>query len=186
MADLHRRQHVRLRSWIRRGASLAALSLGLIPVVGSAQQGPPPAIVVNPGRHGPYYHMRFDLVASGIDFSQSDRSAGPGGQFTVRLRPEHFPVPAPSCRGDLILRMPWTSPSLPDANLKIAAKMALQERILKLEHTPDAAVPVVLELNPYVQMVSRAPLLLRLTQCNVFFRQVLGAYVGDTEARQDR
>jgi hypothetical protein len=186
MADLYRRQHVRLRSWTSRSASLASLCLCLIPVVGSTQEGPPPAIVVNPGRQGPYFHMRFDLTAAGIDFSQTDRSVGPGGQFTVRLRPEHFPVLAPSCRGDLILRMPWTSPSVPDANLKIAAKMALLARILTLEHPPDATVPVVLELNPYVQMISRTPLLLRLTQCNVFFRQVFGAYVSDTEARQGR
>src|SRR5712692_8724664 len=180
MVTLYRRHYVQLKSWGSGSALLASFCVGSIAVVGSAQTETPPIIVVNPGRYTPYYHMPFNLTAAVIDFSRSDRSASPGGQFTVRLHPARFPVPAPSCRGDLILRMPWTAPNVPEAARKIATKVALLDRILELEHRPDGVVPVVLELNPYVQTISRTPLLLRLSQCNLFFRQVLGAYVNDT------
>jgi len=145
-----------------------------------------PAIVVNSGRYAPYYHMRFDMTAAAIDFSRADRSVGPGGQFTIRVRAARFPVPAPSCRGDLVLRMPWTAPGVPEAERKVAAKAALLDRLLALEHTPEGRVPVVLELNPYVRVMSQSPLTLQLTQCNVFFRQVAGGYVDDTDKRPPR
>lgn len=46
--------------------------------------------------------------------------------------------------------------------------------------TPEEFLPVVLELNPYVEIVSNTPLRLRLTQCNVFCRHAFGGYVADT------
>ena len=163
--------------------SVAAFLLcffGLFPCVvqsaGSEQQ-----IVVNKGPFGPYYHLRFDLRADAIDFAQSDRTARSGGQFEIKLRREKFPVPAPRCRGDIILRMPWTSPLVSDAKEKIAVKQELLKWILELENRPDGVVPVVIELNPYVKVVTRAPLKLQLTQCNVFFRDAYGAYVDSTE-----
>jgi len=136
--------------------------------------------VIEPGRYGPYYHLRFGLTAADIDFSASDRTARSGGQFQLRLRPQRFPVPAPRCRGDLILRMPWTPPDVPDAAAKIAAKQQLLARIRALAEAPGEVVTVVLELNPYVEVVSRDPLRIQLTQCNVFFRQALGGYVDHT------
>jgi hypothetical protein len=151
-------------------------------VLASGEMGS--TIVVNPGRYGPYYHMRFALTAAAIDFTTSDRRTRDGGQFELRLRPERFPVPAPRCRTSLILRMPWTAPNVPEATKKIAAKQALLERILALEYTPDAVVSVVLELNPYVEVISSTPLRLRLTECNIFFRHALGGYVDDTGSLQ--
>jgi hypothetical protein len=62
--------------------------------------------------------------------------------------------------------MPWTAPDTPGAKEKIAAKEAL--------------LIGVVELNPYVEVVGRDPLQLQLTQCNVFFRHALGAYVDHT------
>jgi hypothetical protein len=143
-----------------------------------------PAIVVNPGRYGPSYHLRLALTAAAIDFSSRDKAISSGGQFTVRLRPDHFPVAAPHCRGPIILRMPWTSPVTPDAASKIAEKRSLFERILMLEKNPQAEVPVVLELNPYVEVASRTPLRLELKYCNVFFRHASGAYVDHTNPLQ--
>ena len=131
-------------------------------------------------RHGPYYHLGLGLTAADIDFAGSDRRARAGGQFELRLRPERFPVPAPRCRGTLILRMPWTPPDAPNAAAKITAKEQLLARIRALAEGPGDVVTVVLELNPYVEVVSRAPLRLRLTQCNVFFRQAGGGYVDHT------
>ncbi len=184
MAELHRRCHLQLKAW---GAYLLLIAPLCSPAaVVAVQRETAPVIVVNPGRYAPYYHLRFDLTGAAIDFSRTNRSPRDGGQFTIRLRSARFPVPAPSCRGGLILRMPWTPPGSPEAGRKVAAKRALLNQILALEHNADAALPVVLELNPYARVTSRSPLTLQLTQCNVFFRQVLGAYVDDTEARPGR
>jgi len=137
-------------------------------------------IVINQGRYGPYYHLRLSLTADIIEFAQSDRVARSGGQFELKLRREKFPVPAPNCRGPIILRMPWTSPHSVEATKKIAGKEDLLKRIWALEKLPTEALSVVIELNPYVEVVSHTPLKVQLTQCNVFFRDAYGAYVDDT------
>jgi hypothetical protein len=137
-------------------------------------------ITVTPSRYGPYYHLRFELTAAAIDFAKSDRVASSGGQFELQLRPEYFPVPAPHCRSSLSLRMPWTAPHTPAAAKKITAKQALLARIWALEQTPEEKVPVIIELNPYVEVISPAPLRLQLTQCNIFFRHAFGGYIDDS------
>jgi hypothetical protein len=177
MAAVCQRRHVRLSAWVTGIVLAGWLSVGSprVPVVASG--GTLPTIVVNAGRYGPYYHLRLMLTATMIDFAASDRRARSGGQFELRLRPEHFPIPAPHCRSSLILRMPWTAPTVPDAAAKIAVKQALLARILALEQAPQAVVWVVVELNPYVQVVSRTPLRLQLTQGNVFFRHAFGGYI---------
>ena len=76
--------------------------------------------------------------------------------------------------------MPWTPPDAPAAAAKIAAKEHLLSRIRALADAPGDVVTVVVELNPYVEVVSRAPLRVQLTQCNVFFRQAAGGYVDHT------
>jgi hypothetical protein len=148
---------------------------------GQAATGRAPGVVVNAGRYGPYYHLRFALTAESVDFANSDRRARSGGQFELRLRSGRFPIPAPRCRGSIILRMPWTSRSDPNAPEKIRAKQALLQRIRRLERGRGEAVSVVLELNPYVQVLSTSPLELELTECNVFFRHASGGYVDHTD-----
>jgi hypothetical protein len=161
--------------------SIAALCFfWLFPCVAHSA-GSEEQIVVNKGPFVPYYHLRFDLRSDAIDFAQSDRTARSGGQFEIRLRRETFPVPAPRCRGAIILRMPWTPPLATDAKEKIAAKQDLLKRVLELEKQPNETLPVVIELNPYVRAISREPLKLQLTQCNVFFRDAHGAYIDNTD-----
>ena len=177
MAALRRHHHVRLTgSTLALAVTAWLTALGAV-VAGGAER---PSIAVQLGRYGPYYHLRLDLTAADIDFAASDRHVRSGGQFEIRLRRERFPVAAPDCRGTLILRMPWTPPDAPDAAAKIVAKQALLVRILALAGGGGDAVTVVLELNPYVEVISRAPLRLRLTQCNVFFRQAAGGYIAHT------
>jgi hypothetical protein len=137
-------------------------------------------IVMNPGKYGSYYHLLFELNASVVDFQSSDRRPRTGGQFEIRIRPDKFPVSAPNCRGQLILRMPWTGPAVDNAKKKIAAKEALLKGILALQEDRDKSVSVVIELNPYVKIVSQDPLILELTQCNIYFRDAGGAYIEDT------
>jgi hypothetical protein len=137
-------------------------------------------IVINQGRYDSYYHLRLALKADSIDFAQSDRFSRSGGQFELKLRRQNFPVPAPNCRGAIILRMPWTPPDAVEAEKKIAVKENLLKHILALQEHSQAILPIVIELNPYVEIVSRKPLKLQLTQCNVFFRDAHGEYVDHT------
>jgi len=170
-------------SLTRRALALvSAVWLGAVTPSGLAfaRGGSEPPIAIEPGQYGPYYHLRYDLTAAGIDFPASSKSARSGGQFEIRLRPQRFPIPAPRCHGELILRMPWTPPDVQDADAKIEVKRQLLARIRALAEAPGDVVTVVLEMNPYVEVVSRDPLRLQLTQCNLFFRQAQGGYVDHT------
>ncbi len=179
MAAIRQRPNVRVIS--KRWRLVAAMPfLWLLSSSDIHGWAPDGQIVVNEGRYSPYYHLRLELNAETIDFAESDRTARSGGQFEIRLRREKFPVPAPRCRGSIILRMPWTSPLATEAKEKIATKEELLKRILALENNPNEVLPVVIELNPYVKLVSRRPLKVQLTQCNVFFRDAHGAYVDAT------
>lgn len=180
MAPVCKRRNIRLSRQLA-GLALTALLCLCPPLLLTKAIGETGTkIVVNSGRYGPYYHLQYKLTAAAIDFARSDRLASSGGQFELRLRPEHFPVPAPNCRDSLILRMPWTAPNTPKSAKKIAVKQDLLKRILAIEQVPDATVPVVLELNPYVKIISTTPLRLQLTQCNIFFRHAFGGYVDYT------
>lgn len=180
MATIRQRQHFRLSEWVIGVGLAVGFSVGVPAVPAPANDKTLPTIVRHAGPSGPYYHMHCSLTAAAIDFAASDRQTKSGGQFTLRLHPEHFPLPAPYCRSTIILRMPWTDPTAPDAMSHIAAKEALLVRILSLAQAPQAVVPVVLELNPYVEVIRHKPLRLRLTQCNVFFRHAFGGYVDHT------
>lgn len=108
-----------------------------------------------------------------------------GGQFEILIPVSEFPVPAPNCEGYIIVRMPWTDPDLANAEQSIAEKRSLFERIRAMRASGEGVVPVTLELNPYVEVVSEEPLRLRLTQCNVYFRQQAGAYAPEAMAANE-
>jgi hypothetical protein len=154
VAELRQSKHIRL---IEKLTSVLIAGVLLSLNVHAANQAKP-EITVSTGRYRSYYQMQFDLTAATIDFDKSDRVASSGGQFELRLKPEQFPIPAPHCRGSLILRMPWTAPDVPQADAKKAAKKALLARMWELERSPSLNVPVELELNPYVEIISRSPL----------------------------
>jgi hypothetical protein len=174
VAELRQSKHLRL---IGKPA-LALIAGALLSLNVYARTRAEPEITVSSGRYASYYQMRFDLTAPAIDLDKSDKTASSGGQFALRLKPEYFPIQAPHCRGTLILRMPWTAPDVAQAGAKITAKKALLARVWALERNPSLRIPVELELNPYVEVISQSPLRLRLTECNVFFRQAFGGYIG--------
>ena len=180
MATIRQCQHVRLINKRLRLIVAIPFLLWLLNASLTHSGASDEQIVINQGRYGPYFHLRLELKADAIDFTHSDRVASSGGQFELRLHREKFPVPAPNCRGPIILRMPWTSPQSVEAKQKIAVKEDLLKRIWALEKHPDEVLPVVIELNPYVEVASNKPFKLRLTQCNVFFRDADGAYIDDT------
>jgi hypothetical protein len=131
------------------------------------------------------YYLCFQMNSSTVLLNNPDtlNEFGDDGQFeagafSVIVLPSAFPVPAPnSCKG-VIVSMPWTGYSAsPDAKANVVAKKALYDQLSALKSNPNGHVNVVLKLNPYVTVVQTNPLKLRLTECNVFFRDVNGKYV---------
>lgn len=120
-------------------------------------------VTVNPGKYFDYYHMPY-LLQPGKYQVNDAYGFNDGGQFEVLVPKQYFPVPAPNCRENIIIRMPWSEHE--------TTKKALFETLLSARKP----VPVILELNPYVKVVQQQPLSLELTYCNVFFRHRNGDY----------
>ncbi|WP_081429952.1 hypothetical protein [Paraglaciecola sp. T6c] len=137
-----------------------------------------PKYVTNFSASGkPYYHLSFTLDIENVvqverytvqEFEQN------GGQFEVLLKKSAFPIQAPNCNSNLILRMPWV-PSSVDLTLKYQ----LYKSILAVSLGQTEHVSVVVELNPYVQETEQG---LELTQCNLFFRHANSRYVPHTRS----
>lgn len=119
-------------------------------------------IIVNKGRYFDYYHFEYDL-APGKYFVNDEYGFNPGGQFEVLVPKEYFPIKAPNCRSNVIIRMPWSD--------KEEKKKQLYAKLVD-----EQMVTVVLELNPYFNIVSADPPELELEYCNVFFRHKYGDY----------
>ena len=147
-------------------------------------------IHVAPGKYNEYYHLRFGLTPDNCELTvplteRRHRYAGnneytfaEGGQFEVFVRTSAFPVPAPHTdREFLILRMPWTDPDHPKASRFIARKRKLFDAILAMKTRGEGAVDVVVELNPFVNVLKKNPLILELSGRNIFFRQAHRQYI---------
>lgn len=120
-------------------------------------------VTVNPGKYSDYYHMSYSLVPGEYQVNKA-YGFNDGGQFEVLVPKAYFPITAPNCRKNIIIRMPWS------ANEE--KKRALYQALL----SASEPVPVTLELNPYIEVLHKQPLDLELTYCNVFFRHRNGDY----------
>jgi len=168
----------------------AAVVLGLIAscwfVNGLRAAPPQPEIRKSDSGKAVHYLMMFELTRDNTVFPgvDPDVSATPGasftlrdgGQFEVEIMKSAFPVSAPACKTRLILRMPWTNSEAPQGKVAIADKEALFARLDKLRQRQLGAVPVAIDLSPYVKATA-APPGVELTACNIFFRDVGGRYV---------
>lgn len=119
-------------------------------------------VKVNPGKYSDYYHMRYELKAGEYTVNES-YGFNEGGQFEVLVPKVLFPVSAPNCNKNIIIRMPASDTE--------GQKRALYEKLLKAQ-----SVVVTLELNPYVKVINQSPLEFELQYCNVFFRHKSGDY----------
>ena len=125
----------------------------------------------------PYYHLSYVLNSENllkVEVYSSQEFEQNGGQFEVELEKSTFPIPAPNCKSNLILRMPWVPPG---ADLSV--KYKIYQAILAVHLAQAETVSVVLELNPYVKETHQG---IELTQCNIFFRHANSAYVPHTES----
>ncbi|AMO55517.1 hypothetical protein [Endozoicomonas montiporae] len=119
-------------------------------------------IKVNPGKYSVYYHFEYELRPDHYEINKK-YGFNDGGQFEVFVPKKYFPIPAPNCNKNIIIRMPYSN--------KEDTKRALYEKLLQ-----NKAVTVTLEANPYVDVLQEKPLKLQLQYCNVFFRQRDGDY----------
>ena len=113
-------------------------------------------IKVNSGKYSNYYHMKFELLSGQYEFNK-------GGQFEVFVPKEHFPIAAPNCNENIIIRMPYSESE--------TKKRALFDSL-----SASQTVSVTLELNPYINVLKTSPLEIELQYCNVFFRHRSGNY----------
>jgi hypothetical protein len=149
------------------------------------------AVHVVQGEARKYYHVRFDLTPENCELSVPLTERMPRysdsntyeftswGQFEVFVRRTAFPVPAPHTNREfLILRMPATDPgSHPKGKRLLARKRDLFDAILRMKTENAGRVEVIVELNPFMRVVSHDPLRVELTGRNIFFRQAYGQYI---------
>jgi len=119
-------------------------------------------VSVSAGKYVDYYHIQYDLIPNQY-FINAEYGFNEGGQFEVFVPKSYFPIDAPNCNENIIIRMPYS------ANEK--RKRALYDALLSSKD-----VTVTLELNPYIKVLSKAPLQVELEYCNVFFRHRAGDY----------
>lgn len=130
-----------------------------------------------------YYHLNYSLSKDNIyllDRLSQSQFHQSGGQFEIILVKEGFPVAAPNCKSNIILRMPWTNPNIKHSVELIDDKYRLYKKISQVvDEKSNAEIPVILELNPYIKLSNDK---VQLTNCNVFFRHSKGAYVSKINA----
>ena len=119
-------------------------------------------IKVNPGKYSNYYHMKFELLSGQYELN-AEYGFNKGGQFEVFVPKEHFPIAAPKCKENIIIRMPHS-------------KSESKKRALFDSLSASKSVTVTLELNPYINVLKTSPLEIELQYCNVFFRHRAGDY----------
>ena len=100
------------------------------------------------------------------------------GYFNIYLKKDSFPVTAPSCQSNwLKLTMKGS-----DAPNSLTRKRELWSKIQKVDSGELDQLQIIIELNPYVRIISADPLELELDYCNLWFRCAYGEYVPHTEA----
>lgn len=132
--------------------------------------------VVNYGKNDkPYYHLLFAINAHNLaklETLSEKQFKQNGGQFEVLLKIQGFPIAAPNCKSDIILRMPWVA-----SKFELKQKHLLYKKLAAISLSQKGSVTVAIELNPYVQAQESE---LVLTACNVFFRHANNQYIPHT------
>jgi hypothetical protein len=91
------------------------------------------------------------------------------GQFEVRIPRKSFPIPAPNCKGPIILRMPGEDPSSPDAPQMLRAHFAIFHRLWKLVRTREGRVTVEIAPSPYMERSKGGEYTLQY--CNAYIKR---------------
>jgi len=139
-------------------------------------------VVKNTSNNHKYLHMNFEITGKNlleIEDIKKNIFFSDGGQFQVYIKKSSFPISAPNCKGNIILRMPWSSKEQGGIDKKYAVYKFLD----KIKLGEKDKLNVTLELNPYVKVSNNS---YKLTQCNVFFRTANGKYINNTKPLNDQ
>lgn len=120
-----------------------------------------------------YYHIKFELNKNNFRLN-TKFGFNEGGMFELFIPKEIFPISAPKCKKNVILRMPWTDDSIELSARYIKEKKLLYESLININ---DHKIKVIIELNPYIRVVDAITHKVELTRCNVFFRHSGGRYI---------
>ena len=138
----------------------------------------PAPYTVNLGGNGKtYYHLLYELSPKNllsVERVSQQQFVANGGQFELLINKAEFPIPAPQCKSDIILRMPWVAPQH-----DVSEKYQLYLAIVNLADTQQGRVPVAIELNPYIEKNEDG---IQLQHCNVFFRHSRNHYISHIHA----
>jgi len=110
------------------------------------------------------------------------------GNFIVYIKKDVFPIPS-GCNSEwLKLEMKPNRSERVYETSEAALSHALESKrqlwlqIVELHEGRLEQLEVILELNPYVSVLSESPLLLKLDHCNLYFRTADNAYVDHLKA----
>jgi hypothetical protein len=139
------------------------------------------------GKYWDFYHIKFTLtpentllVLEGYDKYGPSEYDFTDGLFQVFIPKDRFPIPAPNCKGYIILRMPMTLDNAPQKGQYVAEKKVLYDKIKEMKKSGKGQVDVVIELNDNesdIKVIAKDPLKVEMKGANVFFRDAHGRYV---------
>jgi len=133
-------------------------------------------ISVSHGKYSDYYHIQYTLTSDNFTIPK-DNDPSYNGQFEILLNKSNFPIRSKSCNSSLILRMPSTLKDSKCSESNINEKVALYNDIKNVKNGKKKSINIIVELNPYVLVKSKEPLVLELKNCNIFFRTNKNKYI---------
>jgi hypothetical protein len=109
-----------------------------------------------------------DIVRLSPDAGATEQAlAEQWGQFELRIKKAGFPIPAPKCQSDIILRVPAVPPNSNRRADKLGARWALFQQIARLRQDPSAE-PLSIQLSLRYYIVRSAHGEPALQYCNAF------------------
>jgi len=135
-------------------------------------------ISVSHGKYSDYYHIQYTLTNDNFTIPKNNDPSY-NGQFEVLLNKSSFPVHSKNCKSNLILRMPATLKDSKNSEYNINEKVALFNEIKNIKSGKRKSINIIVELNPYVSVKSKEPLILELENCNIFFRTNKNKYINE-------
>jgi hypothetical protein len=73
------------------------------------------------------------------------------GQFEVRIPKAQFPIAAPNCRKEIILRSKGVDPSASDRDKQLARRWSIYQSLRDIIRDKTGSVEVPIALGPYMQ-----------------------------------
>jgi hypothetical protein len=89
------------------------------------------------------------------------------GQFELLIKKNRFPIPAPNCRNDIILRMPGVVPNALDREKQFDIRWNIFKSLLDLNERKIEQFEIVMSNKPYIKFDKDGKR--HLQYCNVYF-----------------